>query len=271
MDAPGQKAADDHWTFQRDTLNLQARTVAPILNRVLLAHENTRKLGQMLAEWDFLDSPDKSAPTIFQAVFREFALLVYSDELGDDLAYTMLDNWYFWQERLQKMVLENNSAWFDNVKTANRQETRDDLFHQAALIAGKKLAATLGEDPAEWMWGKVHVHEFVSPVRRAGAGKDLLGGGSHAAAGSGATLYRGLYDFSKPYKVKVPAALRMVADLADPDKILAVLPGGVAGRQFDPHTTDQVQSFMDGQKVYWWFSDKAIKEHTKHRLVLNPN
>jgi penicillin amidase len=58
---------------------------------------------------------------------------------------------------------------------------------------------------------------------------------------------------------------------ADHDKILAVLPGGVAGRQFDPHTTDQVQSFMDGNKVYWWFSDKAIKEHTKHTLTLSPN
>ena len=106
------------------------------------------------------------------------------------------------------MVLENNSSWFDNVKTANKK---------------------------------------------------------------GATLYRGLYDFSKPYKVMVSASLRMVADLADPDKILAVLPGGVAGRQFDPHTTDQVQSFMDGNKVYWWFSDEAIKAHTKHTLTLSPN
>ena len=271
MNATGKKTVDDHWAFQRDTLNLQARTIAPILSRVLLSHENTREMGQVLAEWDFLDSPDKAAPTIFQAIFRDFALLVYSDELGDDLAHTMLDNWYFWQERLQKMVLENSSSWFDNVNTADRKETRDDLFYQAALNAGQYLAATLGKDPTQWLWGTVHVHEFISPIRRAGAGKDLLGGGSHPAAGSASTLYRGLYDFSKPYKVKVPAALRMVADLADPDKILAVLPGGVAGRQFDPHTTDQVQSFMDGNKVYWWFSDKAIKEHTKHSLVLNPN
>ncbi len=154
-------------------------------------------LGQVFAEWDFIDSPDKPAPTVLQAVYREFALLVYSDELGDDLAHSMLNNWYFWQERLQKMVLENNSSWFDNVKTANKKETRDDLFHQAALIAAKNLASTLGSDPAKWLWGKVHVHEFVSPIRRSGAGKDLLGGGSHAASGSGETLYRGMYDFSK--------------------------------------------------------------------------
>ena len=271
MDAPGKKSVDDHWAFQRDTLNLMAKTIAPIMSRVLLAHEDTKQIGQILANWDFVDAPDKAAPTIFQAVYREFALLAYADELGDDLARTMLDNWYFWQERLQKMVLENNSSWFDNVDTSGKTETRDDLFHQAALNAVNNLESTIGADPSKWLWGKVHVHEFVSPVRRSGLGAEWLGGGSHPAPGSGETLYRGIYEFTKPYKVKIPASMRMVADLADPDKILAVLPGGVTGRQFDPHTTDQVEPYMDGTKVYWWFSDKAIKEHTQHTLTLSPN
>ena len=271
MDAPGRKSVDDHWAFQRDALNLMAKTIAPIMSRVLLAYDDTRKMGKLLADWDFVDSPDMAAPTLFQAVYREFALLVYADELGDDLALTMLDNWYFWQERLQKMVVENRSAWFDNVATADKTETRDDLFHLAAQKTAEKLAAALGSDPAQWLWGKVHVHEFVSPIRRSGPGSEWLGGGSHPAPGSGETLYRGLYQFSQPYKVTVPASIRMVADLSDPDKILAVMPGGITGRQFDPHTTDQVESYMNGTKVYWWFSDKAIKAHTQHTLTLNPN
>lgn len=271
METPGKKSVDDHWAFQRDTLNLMAKTIAPILSRVLLAHEDTKKMGQILADWDFVDAPDKAAPAVFQAVYREFALLVYADELGEDLSLTMLNNMYFWQERLQKMVLENNSSWFDNVDTSDKTETRDDLFHQAALKAAYNLESTLGTDPNKWLWGKVHVHEFVSPIRRSGPGAEWLGGGFHPAPGSGETLYRGIYEFAKPYKVTIPASMRMVADLADPDKILAVLPGGVTGRQFDPHTTDQVKSYMDGSKVYWWFSDKAIKEHTQHTLFLSPD
>ena len=271
MGAPGKKSVDDHWAFQRDVLNLMGKTIAPIISRVLLAHGDTKEMGQILADWDFVDAPDKAAPTLFQAVYREFALLVYTDELGEDLARTMLNNSYFWQERLQKMVLENNSSWFDNVDTSDKTETRDDLFYQAALTAANNLESTLGADPNKWLWGKVHVHEFVSPIRPSGPGAEWLGGGSHPAPGSGETLNRGLYESTKPYKVKIPASLRMVADLADPDKILAVLPGGVAGRQFDPHTTDQVKAYMDGSKVYWWFSDKAIKAHTQHTLTLNPN
>jgi penicillin amidase len=236
-----------------------------------LTYDDTKQMGKVLADWDFDDSPDQAAPAIFQTVYREFALLVYADELGEDLALTMLNNWYFWQERLQKMVLEDNSAWFDIVSTTDKKETRDDLFRMAAQKAAEKLAATLGADPAKWLWGKLHVHEFVSPLRRSGAGAEWLGGGFHAAPGSGETLYRGIYEFSKPYKIKIPASMRMVADLADPDKILAVLPGGVSGRQFDPHTTDQVKAYMNGTKVYWWFSDKAIKAHARHTLILSPN
>ena len=66
------------------------------------------------------------------------------------------------------------------------------------------------------------------------------------------------------------ASLRMVADLGDEDKVLAVLPGGVSGRLFDSHHKDQIEPFMKGDTLYWWFSDKAIEAHTKAILVLKP-
>ena len=97
-----------------------------------------------------------------------------------------------------------------------------------------------------------------------------MGGGSHPALGSGETLGRGIYHFKDPFEVKVFASLRMVADLGDPDKVLAVLPGGVSGRLFDPHGKDQIDSFINGNKVYWWFSDAAIKAHSRNTLVLKP-
>ena len=54
------------------------------------------------------------------------------------------------------------------------------------------------------------------------------------------------------------------------EKVLAVLPGGVSGRLFDKHLKDQIESFINGNKVYWWFSDAAIKAHSRNTLVLNP-
>lgn len=87
--------------------------------------------------------------------------------------------------------------------------------------------------------------------------------------GSGETLCRGVYDFRSPYAVHTFASVRMVADLADGDKVLAVLPGGVSGRITDPHCKDQIEPYVKGKKVYWWFSDKAIREHSRNTLVLD--
>ncbi|MCJ7774734.1 MAG: penicillin acylase family protein, partial [Desulfobacterales bacterium] len=270
LDRPGIKTVDDHWQFQRDTMNLMAKQIAPIMEKALSAHEDTKKMGEILAKWDFMDDPDKAGPTVFQAVYREFAILTYQDELGSELTETMLSVWYFWQERLNSMILAGGSPWFDNGNTKDKKENMNDLFHQAALVVKEDLGAAYGKNPRDWKWGKAHQMEFVSPIRREGFGKGFIGAGSHPAPGSQETLYRGQYKFTKPYNVYIPASLRMVADLGDNDKILAVLPGGVSGRLFDKHMKDQVKSYMNGDKMYWWFSDTTIKKHEKHTLVLNP-
>jgi penicillin G amidase len=270
LDTPGPKSVEDHWRFQRDTLNLMAKTITPIMIRALKTHEDTRPMAEILSQWNFHDDPDSPAPTIFQATYDRFARLVFEQKLGPDLTGLMLDNWYFWQERLQAMILQETSPWFDKTEPGQVRETIDSLFREAALTVIKEFSPALGHDPETWLWGKVHQLELVSPLRRSGVGKGLLGGGSHPMGGSGETLYRAVYGFNQPFGVTISASLRMVVDLADHDKILAVLPGGVTARLFDPHTTDQLKPFMNGDKRYWWFSDQAIKEHTHHTLVLNP-
>ncbi len=266
MNSPGKKSPEDHWKFQRDATNLMAKEIAPAMAQALKKFEDTKNLGEILSRWDYVDSPDQAAPTIFQAVYREFALLVFKDGLGEEVATTMLKNWYFWQERLQRMVGENRLAWLDKTKT----KSRDNLFHSAALLAEAQLRSSFGKDPTNWKWEKAHTIEFVSPIRREGFGRGLFGDGPHAVAGSGETLYRGIYDFADPFKVTVSASMRMVADLNDDDKVMAVLAGGVCGRIFHPHAKDQIQPFINGDAVYWWFSDKAIQEHRKTMLVLRP-
>jgi len=251
-------------------MNLMAKKIAPIMAKALIAHDDTKQMGEILSQWDYRDDIDKAAPTIFQAVYRKFALLVFQDELGKDLARTMLGHRSFWNERLGRMVLNGTSHWFDNVNTNNTKETMDELFHQAALNVAETFGESLGKDLNKWAWGKVHQLELVSPIRRKGFGKGLVGGGSHPFRGSGETLCRSNYDFNDPFGVTVSASLRMVADLGDNDKVLAVLPGGVSGRLFYPHTKDQIEAYIDGSKVYWWLSDEAIKKHAKTTLVLKP-
>lgn len=256
---------DDHWAYQRDAKNLLAEKIAPVFAAALDGSEDTKAMAEILKTWDFVDSKESPAPAVFQMVFHKLAMLTCEDELGVDLAKTMLDSWYFWQSRFEAMILGGESAWFDDVRTPEK-ENMNDMIRMSALAVMKEK----GSNPAKWKWGKMHRLQFVSPIMRKGPLKGVLGGGSHQMDGSGETLYRAMYKYNETYNPAYTASLRMVADLADTEKVLAVLPGGTTGRLFDRHQTDQIPAFMSGEKMYWWLSDEQIQKNAKHTLSIVP-
>jgi penicillin amidase len=269
-ESSGELTVDDHWSIQRDTKNLMAEAVTPILIEALAADEQTESLAGVLREWDFHDDTDQSGPTVFQTVYTEFAKHVFQDELGDELAGRMLGNWYFWQERFENMVRSGDSSWFDDTSTEDITESMTDMIQRAGKSAVARLQPQLGSDPSQWLWGKVHTMQWVNPIRRSGAGMNWLGTDPIPANGSAETLYRGWYDFDDPYGVTHTAAVRMVVDFGDSDKVRAVMAGGETARTFHPHQKDQIDAYMSGAALHWWFSDEAIEEHAQTRLTLVP-
>jgi penicillin amidase len=226
-------------------------------------------LAAVLRDWDHRDDPGAVAPTVFQATWREFARLAFEDELGTATTARMLESWYFWHERLARLCADPDGAWFDDVATPAR-ETRDELFRRAARAAAADLAARLGEDPAGWRWCRLHTVTFASPIVPGAFAAALLGGGTRPMEGSGETLNRAIYRYERPYETVTIASLRFVADLADPEKVMAVLPGGASSRQFGPHLDDQLDAWASGEPRYWWFSDAAIAREARHVLHLVP-
>ncbi len=270
MSGSGKLSPENMWQFQRDTKNVMAEKIAPVLAKILIDNPGTRDLGKILADWNFMDDTDQAGPTIFQTLYPLFIRIVFEDDLGEEKAMELVKTGYFWQERLQQFVLQGHSPFFDDIRTPEKTETLSDLVVLAAGRARKKLTASLGDDPNQWLWGKVHSLELVNPLVRSGKAKALLGTGPLPMGGSGETLYRGWFDFDTPYAVTHCAALRLVADLGDEEKIMAVIPGGATGRTFHPHQKDQVEDFMDGSVGYWWFSDAAIEANARENLVLTP-
>lgn len=260
-----------HWQLVRDTGNTMAERIAPLMSRALLADPDpdVQQLGSILTGWDFRDAPDAAAPAVFQSVYRRFAQRVFQDDLGPELTARYLSLWYYWHERLALLLSDPGSAWFDDAATPGR-ESRDDLFRLAARDARAELAETLGSDPATWTWGRLHTVTFFSPLVPGQLAARLLGAGTHPKEGSGETLNRATFKFEQPYAAASIASLRFVADLGDPDKVLAVLVGGASGRQFSPHLHDQTPAWLSGAPRYWWFSDQAIRTHQRTELVLTP-
>ena len=179
-----------------------AEAIVPRMVKVLLSHEDTQDLGEILSAWDYADDPVAVAPTIFHATYRSFARRVFADELGEELTMRMLQHVYYWQDRLYRMIEVNESDWFDDIDT-EPIETRDDLFYLAALDAVSELSATLGPNPREWRWGRIHTITFFSPIVPGETAASVLGAGTHPMFGSTETLNRGKFNFNDPYAATV--------------------------------------------------------------------
>ena len=270
LDAARGMTVDDHWQLMGDGRNLQSDALRGAIVAALKADPAHGDLAAILEAWDGVDRADAAAPLIYQELYREIALGTFADELGEPLANDMLSVWYFWQQRFDALVATPDSPWFDDVRTADRRETLPDVIRAAASRARSRLAAAQGADPASWRWGKAHTLRFVSPLRRDGAGQELLGGFTVERSGSGETLDRGVYDFRAPYAVSFFASMRLVVDLGDPEKIEAVLAGGVNERHFQPHQNDQAKLWAAGGRQPWWFDPKQIEAHARSRLTLTP-
>jgi penicillin amidase len=79
-----------------------------------------------------------------------------------------------------------------------------------------------------------------------------------------------MYAFNDHYRVNFFASMRLVVDLGDPEKIEAVIAGGVSERHFQPHMNDQARLLAADERRPWWFGREKIEANAKHRVVLVP-
>lgn len=265
-----QMTVADHWKLMMDDRNLQSDPLRAAIVAALKDDPAQRDLAELLAKWDGVDRAEQAAPLVYQAMYREIAIGTFQNKLGDEVTRDLLSTWYFWQQRFDALAATPDSPWFDDPRTPDKRETLADVIRAAAPRARAGIEAVQGKDPAAWSWGKVHTLRFVSPLRRNGAGQELVGGLTVPRSGSGETLNRGVYDFQKPFDVNFFDSMRMVADFGDPDKIEAVVAGGVSERHFQPHQNDQARILVSGERRSWWFNPAKAEAAAKSTLTLKP-
>ncbi len=261
--------ADDHWAANLDIKNLLAARMRPAMLEVFSKEPELAPLAELLSNWNLMDDKDLAAPLVFQVVLRQLALETFRDDLESALLADYLDEPYYWQERFLAWYEQGFSPWFDDSRTP-AVEGRDDIIQRAGSLALAELRSTWGEDSADWRWGDAHTITFAHPSIPGESAANWIGGGTHAYSGSGETLMRALFRFSEPYATRVNDSMRIIIDMADPDKVEFHFPGGVSERWFDSRNKNFLDAYLAGEKRYLWFSDEAIERNALNRLSLQP-
>ena len=261
-------AAKDLWDLIFDVNNKQAESFTPLFVDALKDDERTSQLADILSSWNQKDDINEVGATVYTVLYNELLYLMLNDELPDELEDLYWENVYYWNQRLDSMILSDH-RFIDNIQTSEI-ETRSELIVEAGFKTAAILTERFGESTDQWTWGKLHTVYFYSPIKKDGWGSELLGAELLPKQGSNQTLNRGGFVKSKEhiYETSWFSTFRMVADLSDTEKIMGVLSGGSAARIFHPYYKSQLESWKTGNWIPYWFSEEQINRHAQYTLVL---
>ena len=252
-------------TVQVDTTSLYARELVAKLPEPV---EGTaaHRAWRALRNWDG-NMTLRGASALYALLERELGTRIFGDELATTSGLLYSDRYRVLLEVLDGRLDER---WCDDVRTDAR-ETRSDIVTAALGASWEQGSARFGDDIAQWDYGALHVW---TPEHKLGA-LPVVGSFFNRAANpvpgndTCPCVFTGSWS-GEHIDVNHGASLRFVADCADPDRSLAVLPGGQSGHPFDEHYGDQIELYLRGEARVQHWTDAAIRAHTVSTLELLP-
>ena len=256
--------------LQNDVWSPYAAALVPALLAAPVPDEFTEEAIDLLRDWDFRQTPDSAAAAYFAAVWSTLLELTFADDLPEEL---WPDGGSRWLEVVVRLLVQPNSPWWDDRRTVNVVESRDEILARALEAARLELTVELGKDVSQWQWGRLHTaapqHAVLggpsvpSPVR------ELVNPGPLGVGGGSSILNATAWDAaSGSFTVTDVPSMRMVVDLADLDSATWVTLTGTSGHPGSVHYTDQFAAWAAGRTYPWPFTPAAVRESSVDELTL---
>jgi penicillin amidase len=222
----------------------------------------------VLRDWDLRQPADSPGAAFFNVVWRNLLSATFHDQLPREV---WPDGGSRWFEVMRGLLRDPRSHWWDNVRTEDEQETRDDVLAAAMQQARYEITRRQARDPRLWTWGHLHRltlrHEplgssGIAPVEMLfNRGPFELAGGDSVVNATGWTATQG-------YTVDWVPSMRMVVSLDDFDESRWVNLTGASGHAFSDHYNDQFELWRDGETMPWPFSRDAVEQAAVEELRL---
>ena len=258
--------------LQNDAWSPYAEALLPALLAVPVEDDFADEGVDLLREWDQVQGPDSAAAAYFSAVWANLLELTFWDDLPQD-QWPSGDS--RWLQVVTELLDEPDNLWWDDRRTVNVVESRDEILSRALTSARLELTVELGKDADDWQWGRLHRLAPQHPVLGGPAVPDavrrLVNPNPLPVAGGSSILNATSWDAaSDSFTVTAAAAMRMVVDLSDLDASTWVNLTGSSGHPGSVHYTDQFAAWAAGESYAWPFSREAVREAASRELTLRP-
>ena len=244
------------------------KPLLPVLRKVV-SDPSELSLVEQLAQWKGDYPLDSTSATLFNQFLFSLADAAMHDELGDSF-FDLLLTTRVVDTALPRLAANPHSPWWDNRHTLAK-EGRTETVKVAWQNSIAQLKATLGDDPAQWQWGRAHTLTHEHPLGRQKPLDWLFNVGPFAAPGSHEVPNNLSAKLGPaPWPVNYGPSTRRLIDFADPAHSLTINPVGQSGVPFDKHYSDQAHTYIDGGYDPAHLGDTQVQLNTRSTLHLVP-
>ncbi len=259
-------------SFQNDAWSPYAAALVPALLAAPVEDGFTGQAVELLRDWDFEQEPDSAAAAYFSAVWATLLELTFWDDLPQE-EWPSGDS--RWLEVVVRLLEDPANPWWDDRRTVNVVESRDEILSRSLSTARLRLTVELGSEPAAWQWGRLHTAAPEHPVLGADGVpapvRQLVNPRPLAVGGGSSIVNATAWDAaSGSFAVTSAPSMRMVVDLGDLDGSTWVNLTGASGHPGSVHYTDQFDAWARGEAFPWPFSREAVTDAAVRELVLRP-
>jgi len=260
-----------------EMINDVQSSVTPDLVKIMLSNISIVNLNKkekealiILKEWKGDYSKEQIAPTIYFKFIYLFLKNTFEDEMGAALFEQFLQT-HLYKRQIAKQMKWNRSVWWDDVKTKEVKELKDEIITRSFHETMTELELQFGDDLEDWSWSEAltvtHKHAFD----KNGTLRSFFNVGPFTTDGGIEVINNQLFKLNPTgnYEVHAGPSTRRVIDFSDVENAKAILPTGQSGNVFSKHYKDQAQKYLEGDFVKMMLNKEEIKA-SKDVLVLLP-
>jgi penicillin G amidase len=264
---------DDMKEINLDVVSNSAPEVAKEMATVL-ASLNKPEFADMISllqNWNGDHKKTDTAPSVYYNLLAQLYYSAMQDEIGAEALHSILAT-SVPKNAVSTFIRNNDSPWWDDVRTNNVKETRAMIFERAAQKALLRLKENCGEKPAQWVWGKIHTLKHNHPLGKIKLLDKFFSVGPFAVDGGNEVLNNLHFklDTTGYFYSDGGPALRKITDFSSVENGETVSPTGQSGNVMSPHYSDQAEMYATGKFRKMLMNKGAIEQVSKNKIMLKP-
>jgi penicillin amidase len=273
----------DMATIQSDQYALPAVEIVPHMLAISPQTPLEQAALDVVRAWDYVLASNSPGASIYSAFLRKLERIVFDVVFGADEALlfhylgrgaTILANLNSNASRsrplLIRMMNARDDAWFANSAVPNGPKTWDAAIQSAFSAAIEELREKLGDDVAQWQYGKIHHMTYNHPLGMIKPLDKIFNRGPYPIGGDIDTVSQAATLQHDPETVLVVPSYRQIVNLADLPHSLSMHSPGQSGHPASKHYDDFIKPWRRFEHHPMLFDRQEIAANAEGTLRLSP-